>query len=77
MLQRFVSLRSDWAAAPPTALPSGSKDLGLRTQSPGPRTHVGPAFWAGLSALLGALCLAWALRLQKWEEPEGPYSLMT
>lgn len=77
MLQRFVSLHSDWAAAPPTALPSGSKDLGLRTQSPGPRTQVGPAFWAGLSALLGALCLAWALRLQKWEEPEGPYSLMT
>ena len=74
MLRRFVSLHSDWAAAPPAVLQSGPKDLGLRTQSPRE-----PAFWAGLtglSALVGALCLA-ALRLWKWEEPEGQYSRMT
>ncbi|CAE7782505.1 CPY1 [Symbiodinium sp. CCMP2592] len=72
MLRRFVSLHSDWAAAPPAVLQSGPKDLGLRTQS-----SREPAFLAGLSALLGALCLAWALRLWKRKEPEGQYSLMT
>ena len=54
MLRRFVSLHSDWAAAPPAVLQSGPKDLGLRTQSPREPAFLGWAHWA-LSARGGPL----------------------